>query len=81
MNGFVKDGAREAIDDPERRRVRGVAPQSPFVAFLLVAANLRKIDPFLAKQEAEAKKIHKLPSRRKTESPPTWAPATAPPLA
>ena len=25
FNGFVKDGAHEALDDPERRRVRGVA--------------------------------------------------------
>ena len=41
MNGFVKDGAREAADDPERRRIRGVAPQSVFMAFLLCAANLR----------------------------------------
>jgi hypothetical protein len=24
MNGFIKDGAREAVDDPERRRIRGV---------------------------------------------------------
>jgi hypothetical protein len=23
MNGFIKDGAREAVDDPERRRIRG----------------------------------------------------------
>ncbi len=28
MSGFIKDGAREAIDDPERRRIRGVAAQS-----------------------------------------------------
>jgi hypothetical protein len=26
------------LDDPERRRIRGVAPQSVFVAFLLFAA-------------------------------------------
>jgi hypothetical protein len=26
------------FDDPERRRIRGVAPQSVFVAFLLFAA-------------------------------------------
>src|SRR5580700_944055 len=30
FNGYVKDGAREALDDPERRRVRGVAAQSVF---------------------------------------------------
>jgi hypothetical protein len=79
MNGFVKDGAREALDDPERRRIRGVAPQSLFVAFLLFSANLRRIDSFLAGQEAEARKIRKLPSRRKTKSLNTWAPAKASP--
>ena len=40
--------AREAIDDPERRRIRGVAAQSVFVAFLFFAANVRKIDEFMA---------------------------------
>jgi len=79
FNGYVKDGAREALDDPERRRIRGVAPQSLFVAFLLFSANLRKIDSFLAGQEAEARKIRKLPSRRKTKSLDTWAPAKASP--
>ena len=74
MNGFIKDGAREAVDDPERRRVRGVAAQSVFVAFLLFAANIRKIDEFLKKQEAEANKVRKLPSRRRTKSLSTWAP-------
>ena len=44
MNGFIKDGAREAVDDPERRRIRGIAPQSVLVAFQLFAANLRKIE-------------------------------------
>jgi hypothetical protein len=37
MNGFIKDGEREAVDDPERRRIRGRltkslttwAPQAP----------------------------------------------------
>ncbi len=76
MNGFIKDGAREAVDDPERRRIRGVAAQSVLVAFQLFAANMRKIDEFLAKKEAEGKKVRKLPSRRRTRSLATWAPAT-----
>jgi hypothetical protein len=25
MNGYLKDGAREALDDSQRRRTRGVA--------------------------------------------------------
>jgi hypothetical protein len=77
MNGFVKDGAREAIDDPERRRIRGVAPQSVLVAFQLFAANIWKIDEFLTKKAAEAKEVRKLPPRRRTKSITTWAPVTA----
>ena len=77
MNGFIKDGAREAVHDPERRRIRGVAAQSVLFAFQLFAANRRKIDEFLAHREAEGKKVSKLPSRRRTRSLPTWVPQTA----
>jgi hypothetical protein len=81
MNGFIKDGAREAVDDPERRRIRGVAAQSLLVAFQLFAANIRKIEEFLAHKETEAKKVRKLPSRRPTRSLATWAPETSPNVA
>ena len=75
MNGFVKDGAHEALDDPERRRVRGVAAQSVFIALLLMAANLRKIESFLAEEEAVAAgKVRTLPRRRRTRSIRTWRP-------
>jgi hypothetical protein len=60
MNGFIKDGAREAVGDPERRRIRGVAAQSVLVAFQLFAANMRKIEEFLAKQETEGQNVRKL---------------------
>jgi len=43
-NGFAKDTSHEALAQPARRRVRGVAAQGVFVTMLLVAANLRKID-------------------------------------
>jgi hypothetical protein len=69
MNGYIKDGAHEAVDDPERRRIRGVAPQSVFAAFLLCAANLRKIETHLAEEEAEAAgSLRRLPTRRTTRS-------------
>ena len=74
MNGFIKDGAREAVDDPERRRIRGVAAQSVLVAFQLFAANIRKIDKFLSRRGAGSTKVRKLPSRRRTRSLATWAP-------
>ena len=50
MNGFLKDGAREALGDPERRRIRGVAAQSVFVALLLCAANLARSTGSSSKQ-------------------------------
>jgi hypothetical protein len=73
FNGYVKDGARQALDDPERRRVRGVAAQSVFVALLLAAANLRKIAAFVREQAAiEAGTLRRLPRRRTTKAISDW---------
>ena len=78
MNGFVKDGVREAIDDPERRRIRGVAPQSVFVAFLLCAANLQKIEAHLIEEEAVAAgSVRRLRSRRTSKSIEEFLPKVA----
>ena len=75
FNGYVKDGAKEALDDPERRRVRGVAAQSVFVALLLAAANLRKIAAFLQETAAiEAGTLRRLPRRRATKAISNWLP-------
>ncbi len=43
-NGFAKDPAHEALSQPARRRVRGIAAQGIFITMLYVAANLRKIE-------------------------------------
>jgi hypothetical protein len=76
MNGYLKDGAHHALDDPERRRIRGVAAQSVLVAFQILGANLRKIDMFVAREEAEeAKVVRRLPSRRRTKPLSDWRPA------
>ncbi len=75
MNGYLKDGAHQALEDPERRRIRGVAAQSVLVAFQILGANLRKIDMFVAREEAEqARAVRNLPSRRRTKPLRDWAP-------
>ena len=43
LNGYAKDTAHQALAQPARRRVRGIAAQSIFTALLLMAANIRKI--------------------------------------
>jgi hypothetical protein len=54
LNGFVKDPAHEALSQPARRRVRGIAACALFSALLLMAANLRKIRAWRA-QAADSK--------------------------
>lgn len=77
MNGFLKDGAREALGDPQRRRIRGVAAQSIFVSLLLWAANLRKIDRVLV--AAAAGTARRRPRRRRTRALGEWLPGQPPP--
>jgi hypothetical protein len=43
LNGFMKDTAREALQCPARRHIRGIAAQSVYVGLLAMAANIRKI--------------------------------------
>jgi hypothetical protein len=75
MNGYAKDGAHEALADSTRRRIRGVAAQSVFVAFLLFAANLRKIEAFLTEEAViDEGGMRRLPARRKTRSLQDWRP-------
>ena len=45
-NGYLKDTAHESLACPGRRRVRGIAAQSIFVALLLMAGNFRKVAAF-----------------------------------
>ena len=74
MNGFLKDGACEALEDPQRRRIRGVVAQSVFLALPLCAANLRKIESFLAQRAAEAAGMaRRRPRRRRTRALEEWS--------
>ena len=77
MNGFIKDPSQEALDDPGRRRIHGVAAQSLSVALLVVAANVRKIRSFLAARTAEGSTKPRRPRRRKTSSIAHWRPPSA----
>lgn len=80
FHGFVKDGAKEALEHPDRRRVHGIAAQGIFTAFLLAAANLRKIRTFYDNAEVDENGDYYV--RRKTTgidhevNPPGAAPST-----
>ena len=64
LNGYIKDPCHEALSQAGRRRVRGIAPQSIFVAILLMAANVRKINKF--RQDQEQRQKPQRPKRRRT---------------
>ena len=66
LNGFVKDPAHEALAQPGRRRVRGIAAQSLFTALLLTAANIRKIRAWRELTPADKTRITHRARRRRT---------------
>ena len=66
LNGLVKDPAHEALAQPARRRVRGIAAQSIFTALLLTAANIRKIRAWRALTPSDQARITRRARRRRT---------------
>ena len=66
LNGLVKDPAHEALAQPARRRVRGIAAQSVFTALLLMAANIRKIRAWRALTAPGKARITQRARRRRT---------------
>ena len=66
LNGYVKDPAHEALAQPARRRVRGIAAQSIFTALLLMAANIRKIRAWRALTAHDKARITRRARRRRT---------------
>ena len=68
LNGYVKDPAHEALAQPARRRVRGIAAQSLFTALLLMAANIRKIRAWRA-LTASDKAAHRPPGTATPHQP------------
>ena len=65
LNGLIKDPAHEALAQPARRRVRGIAAQSIFTALLLMAANIRKIRAWRALTARDKTRIPQRARRRR----------------
>jgi hypothetical protein len=65
LNGYAKDTAHQALAQPARRRVRGIAAQSIFTALLLIAANIRKIRAWRALASADKARIVRRARRRR----------------
>jgi len=66
LNGYAKDPARQALAQPGRRRVRGIAAQSIFTALLLMAASIRKIRAWRALTASDQAGITRRTRRRRT---------------
>ena len=66
LNGYAKDTAHQALAQPARRRVRGIAAQSIFTALLLMAANIRKIRAWRALTARDKTRITRRARRRRT---------------
>jgi hypothetical protein len=76
MNGIAKDGAYAALGDPSRRRIRGVAAQSIFVALLFFAINVRAIRSFRERAVPHSDGVPRRHRRRRrtSRSISDWAP-------
>ena len=66
LNGYAKDPAHQALAQPGRRRVRGIAAQSIFTALLLMAANIRKIRAWRALTTRDKTRITQRARRRRS---------------
>ena len=66
LNGYAKDTAHQALAQPGRRRVRGIAACSLFTALLLMAANIRKIRAWRALTTSDQARITRRARRRRT---------------
>jgi hypothetical protein len=65
LNGYAKDPAHQALAQPGRRRVRGIAACSLFTALLLMAANIRKIRAWRALTTSDQAGIARRARRRR----------------
>jgi hypothetical protein len=65
LNGYAKDPAHQALAQPARRRVRGIAAQPVFTALLLMAASIRKIRAWRALTARDKDRITQRARRRR----------------
>jgi hypothetical protein len=65
LNGYAKDTAHQALAQPARRRIRGIAACSLFTALLLMAANIRKIRAWRARTATDQASITRRARRRR----------------
>ena len=66
LNGYAKDTAHQALAQPARRRVRGIAACSLFTALLLTAADIRKIRAWRVLTASDQADITRRARRRRT---------------
>ena len=69
LNGYAKDPAHQALAQPGRRRVRGIAAQSIFTALLLMAASICKIRAWRAQPPGEKDSTARRARRRRASLP------------
>ena len=65
LNSQAKDPAHQALAQPARRRIRGIAAQSVFTALLLMATNIRKIRAWRALTPHDKTRITQRARRRR----------------
>jgi hypothetical protein len=82
-NGFVKDGAHEALDDPQRRTGKGWAYQYLMFTIAVVSSNVRKISRSSATSNVPASAPPTCATNRSASAPTTastaWMSRTRPP--
>ena len=66
LNGYAKDPAHQALTQPARRRVRGIAALLVFTALLLMAANIRKVRAWRALTARDKARITQRARRRRS---------------
>src|ERR1039458_31318 len=69
LNGYLKDPAHQAVAQPGRRRVRGLAAPALFTALLLAAASIRKIRAWRALTAGDKTAIARRARRRRASLP------------